>query len=90
MYAKDIRWSGTTNTLAIYWVDDNENTTPKLLKSLDISTFVKNNTYTLSETINVDHKSNGTLKGYAKLVFTKNIQMIMLLTQRNCLQITPV
>lgn len=71
MYAKDIRWSGTTNTLAIYWVDDNENTTPKLLKSLDISTFVKNNTYTLSETINVDHKSNGTLKGYAKLVFTK-------------------
>lgn len=72
MYAKDIRWSGTTNTLAIYWVDDNENTTPKLLKSLDISTFVKNNTYTLSETINVDHKSNGTLKGYAKLVFTKN------------------
>ena len=71
MYAKDIRWSGTTNTLAIYWVDDNKNTTPKLLKSLDISTFVKNNTYTLSETINVEHKSNGTLKGYAKLVFTK-------------------
>ncbi len=71
MYAKDIRWSGTTNTLAIYWVDDNKNTTPKLLKSLDISTFVKNNTYTLSETISVEHKSNGTLKGYAKLVFTK-------------------
>lgn len=72
MYAKDIRWSGTTNTLAIYWVDDNKNTTPKLLKSLDISTFVKNNTYTLSETISVEHKPNGTLKGYAKLVFTKN------------------
>lgn len=72
MYAKDIRWSGTTNTLAIYWVDDNKNTTPKLLKSLDISTFVKNNTYTLSETISAEHKSNGSLKGYAKLVFTKN------------------
>ena len=72
MYAKDIRWSGTTNTLAIYWVDDNKNETPKLLKSLDISTFVKNNTYTLSETIDVEHKSNGSLKGYAKLIFTKN------------------
>lgn len=72
MYAKDIRWSGTTNTLAIYWVDDNVNTTTKLLKSIDISTFVKNNTYTLSDTINVTHKSNGSLNGYALLVFTKN------------------
>lgn len=72
MYAKDIRWSGTTNTLAIYWVDNNVNTTAKLLKSLDISTFVKNNTYTLNDTINVTHKSNGSLNGYALLVFTKN------------------
>lgn len=72
MYAKNIRWAGTTNTLAIYWVDDNVNTTAKLLKSIDISTFVKNKTYTLSDTINVTHKSNGSLNGYALLVFTKN------------------
>lgn len=72
MYAKNIRWTGTTNTLAIYWVDDNVHTTAKLLKSIDISTFVKNNTYTLSDTINVTHKSNGSLNGYALLVFTKN------------------
>ena len=72
MYAKDIRWSGTTNTLAVYWFDNNKNSSGKLIGSLDISTFTKKYTYSISDTITVEHNSDGSLKGYAKLVFTKN------------------
>ncbi len=72
MYAKNIRWSGTTNTLAVYWFDNNKNSSGKLIGSLNISTFTKNYTYTISDTISVEHNSDGSLKGYAKLVFTKS------------------
>ena len=72
MYAKDIRWSGTTNTLAVYWFDNYKNSSGKLIGSLDISTFTKKYTYSISDTITVEHNPDGSLKGYAKLVFTKN------------------
>lgn len=71
MYSKYTRWTGSTQNLAIYWFDDNNNSSGKLLKSLDITNFTKDYTYSLSETFTAEHKSDGSLKGYAKLVFTK-------------------
>lgn len=74
MYAKNIRWSQTANnTLALYWYDNCSYSSGKLIGTINISTFTKNYTYTISDTISVPHNSDGSLKGYAKLVFTKNV-----------------
>ena len=66
------RWSTSYNsTLQIYWHDNNTNT--DTLKAT--TTFAGLETQTSSKeakaTFNITHKTDGTLKGYAKAVFTK-------------------
>ena len=63
-------------TLAVYWHDNNANT-DKLVASITISSCgngggASYGTKTTSGSITATHKSDGTLSGYAKAVFTKN------------------
>ena len=63
-------------TLAVYWHDNNTNT-DTLVKSITVSSCGNGGgsnygTKTASGTITATHKADGTLKGYAKAVFTKN------------------
>lgn len=63
-------------TLAVYWHDNNTNS-DRLVASLDVSKCGDGGsssygTKTASGTINVTHKADGTLSGYAKAVWTKN------------------
>lgn len=63
-------------TLAVYWHDNNQNT-DRLVSSITVDKCGNgggNNygTKTASGSITVSHKSDGTLSGYAKAVFTKN------------------
>ena len=67
-------WSTSNypSTLEIYWFDNKDNSNGLLVgsisfKGLSSSSDVKS----VSGTINVLHKDDGTLKGYAKAVFTK-------------------
>ena len=63
-------------TLAVYWHDNNTNT-DTLVKSITVSSCGNGGgsnygTKTASGTITATHKSDGTLSGYSKAVFTKN------------------
>lgn len=66
-------WTSSYNsTLEVYWYDNNSNNNGKLVASVSFTGM--NNTSdskTVSGTITVTHKSDGTLSGYAKAVFTK-------------------
>ena len=69
--------SGATNwetsypsTLAIYWHDNRENY-DRQVASITFSGIAKYSSKTASGTINVTHKDDGTLSGYAYAVFTK-------------------
>lgn len=63
-------------TLAVYWHDNNQNT-DRLVASITVSSCgngggASYGTKTASGSITATHKSDGTLSGYAKAVFTKN------------------
>lgn len=63
-------------TLAVYWHDNNTNT-DTLVKSIIVASCGNGGdatygTKTASGTITPTHKSDGTLSGYAKAIFTKN------------------
>ena len=69
--------SGATNwetsypsTLTIYWHDNRENY-DRQVASITFSGIAKYSSKTASGTINVTHKDDGTLSGYAYAVFTK-------------------
>lgn len=68
---KDINFSGGNNTLEIYWYDNNKNSSGKKVASKTITSTTRGVTYTAEGTIEVEHNSDGTLKGYAKAVWTK-------------------
>lgn len=68
---KDINFSGGNNTLDIYWYDNNKNSSGKKVASKTITSTTRGVTYTAEGTIEVEHNSDGTLKGYAKAVWTK-------------------
>jgi hypothetical protein len=64
-------WSSSYNsTLSIYW-HDNKDFTDVLVNSINFSSIPAGGIQKVSGTINVQHKSDGTLSGYAKAVFTK-------------------
>lgn len=72
LYGKYINFSGSSNnTLAIYWIDNNKNTSPKLVATKTIQSTSRGTTYKVSATIDVPHKDDGTLSGYARVVWTK-------------------
>ena len=58
------------STLIIYWHDNRENY-DRQVASINFSGIAKYSSKTASGTINVTHKDDGTLSGYAKAVFTK-------------------
>ena len=63
--------SGTNNTLVLVWHDNNENT-DKVISILYVKNISANSWAETSGTYTATHKSDGTLSGYAKVVWTKN------------------
>ena len=64
-------WSSSYNsTLIIYWHDNRENY-DRQIASVNITSLGMNASKTASGTINVTHKDDGTLSGYAYAKFTK-------------------
>lgn len=64
-------WSTSNNsTLTVYWHDNRENYDRKIA-SVSFAGLGANSSKTASASINVTHKDDGTLSGYAKAVFTK-------------------
>lgn len=70
-YGKNIRFSGTGGTLAVYWFDNNKYQNGVLVASQTISTTANGVTYAASGTIEVEHDIDGKLQGYAKTIWTK-------------------
>lgn len=66
-----INFGSGGGTLDIYWFDNNENDEGTLVSTKDVSSIALNKSVSTSDTIVVNHKSNGTLSGYAKAVWTK-------------------
>lgn len=63
-------WSSSyTSSLKIYWWDDKSG--ERLVATTNVTSQGRNVTITASGTITVPHHTNGTLKGYAKAVWTK-------------------
>ena len=66
-------WSSSyASTLQIYWYDNNATSSGKLVKTTSVTSQGRNATITASGSITVKHKTDGTLSGYAKAVWTKN------------------
>ena len=64
-------WSTSyASTLIVYWHDNRENY-DRQVASISFAGIGANTTKTASASINVTHKDDGTLSGYAKAVFTK-------------------
>lgn len=59
-------------TLSFYWYDNNENSGGKLLASVDVSTLYAPDSANVSATFSPKHKSDGSLSGYVKAVWTQN------------------
>ena len=68
---KDINFSGGNNTLQIYWVDNNKHKNGTLVATKTITSSTRGVTYTAEGTIEVEHNSDGTLKGKSRAVWTK-------------------
>lgn len=65
-------WSSSyTSTLQIYWYDDKNNSGGRLVASKGVTSQGRNATITASGTITATHHTDGSLKGYAKAVWTK-------------------
>lgn len=58
-------------TLYIYWYDNNEYSNGLLISSLQINSLNASSSKYIDGTRNITHKSDGTLDGYAKAVWTK-------------------
>lgn len=72
IYGKNISYSSSSsNTLTIYWHDNNSHTSDVTISTKAVAKTTKGTKNTLSGTITVPHKSDGTLSGYAKVKFTK-------------------
>lgn len=65
-------WSSSgASTLQVYWYDNNKNSAGKLVKSTTATSQSAHQTISVTTHITVEHKSDGTLSGYAKAVWTK-------------------
>lgn len=65
-------WSSSgASTLQIYWFDNNQNSAGKLLKSVSVNSQSAYQAISVSKHVTATHKSDGTLSGYAKAVWTK-------------------
>lgn len=72
LYGKNIGYSSTTaNNMKIYWIDNGGHTSAYEVNSKTIASLSKGSSTSLSGTINVYHKADGKLNGYARVVFTK-------------------
>ena len=63
--------SSGASTLQIYWFDNNQNSAGKLLKSVSANSQSAYQAISVSKHVTAPHKSDGTLSGYAKAVWTK-------------------
>lgn len=73
LYGKNINYEGGTNDtkLSIYWIDNNENSGGTLVATLAVPNTTLGGTYTVSGSISPSHKADGTLNGYARVIFNK-------------------
>ena len=63
--------SSASNTLSIYWFDNNENSSGKLLGTQTVKKLNTSSSSTITKSITVKHKGDGSLSGYAKAVWKK-------------------
>lgn len=72
IYGKNINFSGSTNnTLVIYWFDDNEHKNGTAVATRYVQKTTKGTATNISYNIVVNHKADGSLNGYARVVWTK-------------------
>lgn len=65
-------WSSNyTSTLTIYWHDNYSNTTDRQIAQVSTKSLGLNSSITATGTINVSHKTDGSLSGYAYAYFTQ-------------------
>lgn len=64
-------WSSSASSLRIYWYDNNANSGGQLVATTNVSSQDRYGRVTASGTINVTHKSDGSLSGYARATWTK-------------------
>lgn len=65
-------WSSNySSTLKIYWYDNNANSDGKLVATTSVTSQGRNATITATGTVTAAHKTDGSLSGYAKAVWTK-------------------
>lgn len=64
-------FSDNGGTLKLYWYDNKNNTNGKLITSETISAISQKGSKTITGTVSATHDDDGTLKGYAKAVWTK-------------------
>ncbi len=70
--AGNIAYSGSSaHTLSIYWYDNNKHVTGTLVKTITLTALAIGATATVEDTIDVEHKADGTLKGYGVVAFNK-------------------
>jgi len=69
----DIGFSGGGGTLEIKWRDNNETSEYVTVASKNVSSIAINKSTSISGTITVPHKSDGTLRGFARAVWTKTV-----------------
>lgn len=71
LYGKNISYDvSSAFTLKVFWYDNNSNSGGvQVGDTLTLKSTVKGRTYTVTGNITVPHKEDGTLSGYAKLVY---------------------
>lgn len=66
-------FSGSTeHTLKVYWYDNNNNNGGKSVKTTTVTSMSAGGSSTATGSITVPHKADGSLKGYAKAVWSKS------------------
>lgn len=66
-------FSGSTeHTLKIYWYDNNDNDGGKSVKTTTVTSMSAGGSSTATGSITVPHRADGSLKGYAKAVWSKS------------------
>ena len=63
---------GTEHTLKIYWYDNNDHDGGKSVKTTTVTSMSAGGSSTATGSITVPHKADGSLKGYAKAVWSKS------------------
>lgn len=72
LYGKNINFASSNAHMYVYWIDNNKHTTPLLVADKVFTSTAIGSTYTVTGTIDVEHKDDGKLNGYARVFWDKS------------------